>query len=58
MRKERYLVISKFSCCGKDMVTVIMNGAACVMPKHEFSKIMENERKFSRDSVMREAVCK
>ena len=51
--EENYSVISKFNCCGKTMVIVIMNGAACVMEELEYNKMVEDERKFKQKSKMR-----
>lgn len=46
MDKNTYTLTSKFECCGKIMVTVIIDGrAACVMPELEYNRIIENERK-------------
>lgn len=46
MTEEKMVVINKFNCCGKDMVTVIINNkAACVMTEAEYNRIVENERK-------------
>lgn len=40
-------MINKFECCGKTMVTVIIEGkAACVMPELEYNRIIEAERKY------------
>lgn len=47
MEKNTYKIVSKFECCGTDMVTVIMDKqAACVMPEIEFNKMIETERKY------------
>lgn len=46
MDKNTYKIISKFECCGVDMVTVIMDEkAACVMPEIEFNRMIKTERK-------------
>ena len=46
MDKNIYTLISKFECCGKTMVTVIINSrAASVMPELEYNRIIETERK-------------
>ena len=46
MNKKTYTLVSKFKCCGKSMVTVIIKGkAACVMPELEYNRIIENERR-------------
>lgn len=42
-----YKVINKFSCCGKDMITVIINGkASCTMFEQDFYKIINTEKKY------------
>lgn len=42
MEKNTYKLISRFECCGKAMVTVIMYGkAACVMHEIEFNRMIE-----------------
>lgn len=47
MDKNTYTLINKFECCGKAMITVIIEGrAACVMPELEYNRIIETERKF------------
>lgn len=47
MDKNTYTLVGKFECCGKVMVTVIMEDkAACVMTELEYNKIIETERKF------------
>lgn len=47
MEKNTYKLISRFECCGKAMVTVIMYGkAACVMHEIEFNRMIEVERKY------------
>ena len=49
MDKNTYTVISKFECCGKTMVTVIIKGkAACVMSELEYNRIIEIERKYRK----------
>ena len=57
MDKNTYTLISKFECCGKTMVTVIINGiAACVMPELEYNRIIEAERKYRhRNGLKRSA---
>ena len=43
MERDTYKVISRFTCCGVDMVTVIIGKkAACVMSEFEF-KTISNE---------------
>ena len=44
---DTYKVISKFDCCGKTMVTVIMNMAACVMEEKEYRKMVYEEKRFN-----------
>ena len=52
MDKNTYTLISKFECCGKTMVTVIIDSsAACVMSQLEYNKIIEAERKFRQRKV-------
>lgn len=47
MNKSTYTLGKKFECCGKTMVTVIIEGkAACVMSELEYNRIIEAERKF------------
>lgn len=47
MDKNTYMLVNKFECCEKTMVTVIIEGkAACVMPELEYNRIIEAERKF------------
>lgn len=47
MDKNTYTLVGKFECCGRTMVTVIIEGrAACVMPELEYNRIIETERKF------------
>ena len=47
MNKNTYTLISKFECCGKMMVTVIIEGrAACVMTELEYNRIIKEEWKF------------
>ena len=49
MDKNTYTVISKFECCEKVMVTVIIKDrAACVMSELEYNRIIEAERKFRK----------
>lgn len=49
MDKNTYTLVRKFECCGKMMVTVIIEGkAACVMPELEYNRIIETERKFEQ----------
>lgn len=52
-----YKVIKKFNCCGKTMVTIIIEDkAACVMSELEYNRIIETERKYfqrnNRRSIM------
>ena len=47
MDNKTYTLGTKFECCGKTMVTVIINGrAACVMTELEYNRIIETERKY------------
>lgn len=47
MDKSIYTLINKFKCCGKIMVTVIIESkAVCVMPESEYNKIITEERKY------------
>lgn len=40
MEKNTYTLLNKFECCGRTMVTVIIDGkAACVMPEREYNRI-------------------
>lgn len=56
MNKNTYKIIGKIECCGKTMVTVIMDGkAACVMPEIEFNRMIEAERKHYRKNIARVA---
>lgn len=49
MDKNTYTLASKFECCGKTMVTVIIKGrAACVIPELEYNRIIETERKLRK----------
>ena len=51
MEKNTYKLINKFECCGKMMVTVIIEGrAACIMTELEFNRIIETERKYKQSS--------
>lgn len=49
MNKSTYRIISKFSCCGMDMVIVRIGKAACVMPEKEYNRIRKAERKFKKE---------
>ncbi len=56
MDKNTYTLVKKFECCGKTMVTVIIEGkAACVMPEREYNGIIETERKFNKRNKYRVA---
>lgn len=50
MDKNTYKFVNKFNCCGRTMVTVIMNDskAACVMTELEYNRIIETERKIEK----------
>lgn len=51
MDKSAYTLVNKFECCGKAMVTVIIeNRAACVMTELEFNRIIEAEWKYRQRS--------
>ena len=51
-----YKIVCKFECCGRTMVTVIMDGkAACVMPEIEFNRIIEAEREYYKQNYLRVA---
>lgn len=39
MGKQRYKIIEKFECCGKDMVTVMIGNNAHVMEYDDWRKI-------------------
>lgn len=46
MEKNIYTLVREFKCCGKIMVTVIIEDrAACVMSELEYNRIIEAERK-------------
>ena len=54
MVKNAYSLVNKFECCGKTMVTVIIEGrAACVMTELEYNRIIETERKYLRNNRLR-----
>ena len=54
MDKNTYKLINKFECCGKVMVTVIIEGrATCVMPELEYNRIIETERKFRKKNGLK-----
>lgn len=45
MKKNTYMLLSKFKCCGKVMVTVIIKRkAACVMDEAEYNKFINATR--------------
>jgi hypothetical protein len=53
MIEEKMVVINQFSCCRKDMVTVIINNkVACVMTEAEYNRMIENERKNCRSAKL------
>ena len=55
MNKNTYTLI-KFECCGKTMVTVIIEGkAACVMLELEYNRMIEAEKKFIKKNKQRVA---
>lgn len=46
---KTYTIINKFQCCGKTMLTVMVeNNSVCVMPDWEFSQIIRAERRFKQ----------
>lgn len=54
MDKNTYTLIGKFECCGKTMVTVIIEGrSACTMPELEYNRIIETERKFRQKNMVK-----
>lgn len=56
MNKNTYKLISKFECCGKAMVTVIIEDrAACAMTELEYNKFIEAERKFRKKNRLKVA---
>lgn len=57
MDKNTYTVISKFECCEKVMVTVIIKDrAACVMSELEYNRIIEAERKHRHRNRLKRVV--
>ena len=55
MNKNRYTLISKFECCGKAMVTVIIEDrAVCVMTELEYNRIIETEQKLRKNNSFME----
>lgn len=56
MDKNTYTLISKFKCCKKTMITVIIdNRAACVMSELEYNRIIETERKYRQINRQRKS---
>jgi len=56
MYTNTYTLVKKFECCGKAMVTVIIEGrAACVMSELEYNRIIETERKYKKQNKYRVA---
>lgn len=56
MGSNVYILGKKFECCGKSMVTVIIEGrAACVMPELEYNRIVETERKHRKRSGLKKS---
>lgn len=54
MGNNKYILLNTFECCGKRMITVIIEEkAACVMPELEYNRIIENEQKFKQRSKLR-----
>ena len=51
-----YTLINKFECCGKAMVTVIIDSReVCVMSKLEYNRIIETEQKYIKSNGYRVA---
>lgn len=56
MKKNTYNLISKFECCGKTMVTVIIEDrAAGIMSEIEYNKIIETECKFRKGKRLKKS---
>ena len=56
MDKNTYTLVGKFECCGRMMVTVIIEGkAACIMPEFEYNRIIGTERKFRKKNGLKVA---
>lgn len=54
MDKNIYVVVNRFNCCGKLMVTVIIKGkSASVMPESEYNRIIENEQKCRKNNKLK-----
>ena len=50
MERDTYKVISRFTCCGVDMVTVIIGKkAACVMSEFDFKRISNEYWPYTSD---------
>lgn len=46
MEKYKYNIISAFEYNGVKMLTVRMNGAACIMSERDYNRIIIAERKY------------
>lgn len=44
MAKNTYKIINKFECCGKTMIIVIMDKAACVMSEKDYSRLIKLDK--------------
>lgn len=56
MDKNTYTLGKKFECCGKTMVTVIIEGrVACVMTELEYNRMIEAERGFRKKNSLRKS---
>lgn len=56
MRKV-YKILNGFECCGKQMVTVIIDTkAVSVMPLTEFERIVGKERKFFKKNPIERGI--
>lgn len=44
--KKNYNIIDDFICGGQEMIIVGMNGAACVMSKEDYNRIIIAEHKY------------
>lgn len=42
---ENYNVIAEFMVCGKDMIVVRLSGAACMMERHEYKRMIETQKR-------------
>lgn len=54
MDKNTYTLVNRFECCGKMMVTVIIESkAVCVMTEMEYNRIIKLERKYLHNTGLR-----